>query len=146
MHSRLSCEEMANSIHRKIFLGALLIGGGLVLVLGLKAVLKPKPETYTELYFNQPQRLPSVWPNRPVDFAFHVHNMEGTATNYQYEVLEATASGQPLVVKSGQLTLAKGGAMDVPVTLGVPTQKSRTEVTVILSSQQQIHFWIGANS
>lgn len=129
----------------KYFKRALFVSAGLVLAMALVAGLKPQPERYTELYFDQPQTLPSVWPKQPVAFAFHVHNVEGEPVTYAYQVLESTAAGQQEVVKSGQLTLADGGAQDVPVVLVTKRTQVRTEVTVVLpETQQQIHFWIGA--
>jgi hypothetical protein len=132
------------SLQPKYLKRALMFGAGLAVLLGVFTFLKPQPERYTELFFDQPQQLPSVWPAKPVAFAFHLHNVEGRTTTYNFVVLETTAAGTQSMVKSGQLTLASNGAQDVPVQLAVPVAKTRTEVTVVLpDQQQQIHFWIG---
>jgi hypothetical protein len=133
------------SLQPKYLKWALLIGTSLVMVLGMFSFLKPQPERYTELYFDKPQQLPSVWPAKPVAFAFRVHNQEGHTVTYNYQVFETTAAGVQLPVATGQLALPSGAAQDVPVKLTVPVAKTRTEVTVVLpDQQQQIHFWIGA--
>ena len=124
---------------------ALLIGASLVVLVGAFSLLKPQPERYTELYFDQPATLPSVWPAKPVGFAFHVHNVEGRPVTYHYTVLETSATGVQTTVQAGQLALASDAAQDVAVQLALPVAKTRTEVTVVLpDQQQQIHFWIGA--
>lgn len=134
-----------DSTHRKYLGWALFAGASLMVIALLMAAVKPQPERFTELYFNQPQQLPSVWPGKPVAFAFHVHNVEGRGMTYNYQVLEATAADPQLAVKQGRLALASGGEQDVPVQLVVPEAKVRTEVTVLFpDTQQQIHFWIEA--
>lgn len=136
---------MTNSTQRNYLGWTLIAGAGLMVIALMASLFKPQPERFTELYFDQPAQLPSVWADRPVTFAFHVRNVENQNLTYHYQVLEGTGSGPQQVVKTGQLALTNGSSQDVPVQLALQVAKTRTEVTVWLpDQQQQIHFWIGA--
>jgi hypothetical protein len=126
---------------------ALFVGAGLVLALGLVAGLRPQPQAFTELYFDNAQSLPTVWPARPVSFSFHIHNRQGQTISYHYQVVETTPAGARQLVKAGVVELPNDGSKDVPVTIPAPATKARTEVTVVLPDQSQsIHFWVGGTA
>jgi len=116
-------------------------------VFNARTALTPKPEPFTELYFEDHLSLPISHPsNQPLNFAFTINNLEFQPTTYQVEVTavdedQATASAslltQTLTLDHNQKqTLEVSG--DVSEFTGL-----RTKVEVKLIDQEQsIHLWL----
>ena len=82
--------------------------------------LIPKPETYTELYFDSTPAKQYL-PGKPYHIAFTLHNAEQQTTSYTYTVDQQNISG------SSVATLAKGTVLlsqDAKKTLSIPVTLS----------------------
>jgi len=110
------------------------------------AKLLPQPEAYTELYFTQHLALPKTAIGL-VPFSFTVHNVEGDATTYPYEVVLLLPNGKTQTLSTGTLALQNGETRSVAATVNVPKGTTTAEIAVVLPNQQEsIHFWLGAQS
>jgi hypothetical protein len=106
--------------------------------------LIPKPETLTELYFNDSTNLPkSAASNQTISFAFVIHNLEATDYQYTYKV-SVNANDTRQVVDSGTLLVKDDhyyvkneqfNLLDVP--------GSQEVVVELTNKQQSIHFRTG---
>lgn len=103
-----------------------------------------KPETFTELYFENNVTLPSsVNPYQPYYFRFTIHNIENKVMTYPYEVyLQAGMTKlfidkKIVTIKNNQFkTIKEGFLVNAPIV-------KKTEIFVILNNKNQhIDFWI----
>ena len=103
-----------------------------------------KPETYTELYFENHQNLPKeVISNQKYSFAFTIHNLEYKDVNYPYIVF-LEDNGQKTVIDKDTVFLKQGQYKTItePFILTNPVI-SRGEIIVKLTDKnQQIDFWL----
>ncbi len=126
-----------------ITLGIVLFWPGRGLLL---PVLTPKPETFTELYFEDHLDLPKrVVEGQPYDFSFTIHNLEGKNVNYPIEVTainEATPSS--FSIFKGAVVVDDQQTKTVPVSYAIPAGLGeRVKVQVLLKNlNQSIHFWV----
>ncbi|MBW7944826.1 hypothetical protein H3C70_05525 [Patescibacteria group bacterium] len=78
----------------------------------------PKPETFSELYFEDHLELPKrITPNTPYQFSFTIRNHEGKTMIYPLEVFatsETTPSSQLVLLKT-ELELQNEEERTVPV-------------------------------
>jgi hypothetical protein len=103
------------------------------------------PERYTELSFDRNLRLPSALTQKPIPFAFTIHNAQGQTMTYSYTVMAQAVGGSPRQLAAGSVNLADGSTQTVTQTITLPKGAAATEIMVILPNQQQeIHFWLGA--
>lgn len=106
--------------------------------------LLPKPETFTELYFNDSEKLPtSATRDHVISFAFVIHNRE--ATNYQYAYTVAVnADGVRHIVDSGNVLVRNNQYYVKNEKIKLMNSSGRQEVVVELTTKRQsIDFWIG---
>ena len=101
-----------------------------------------KPETFTELYFENHLDLPkTVKPKTPYTFTFTVHNVEYKDMEYSY-VVYLQRDDQKIVIDQGSLNLRKDGSQSVKENFG-PLKNIRSKIVVELTNQnQQIDFWL----
>jgi hypothetical protein len=104
-----------------------------------------KPQPYTELYFTNPDQLPSVAParhNLPVSFT--VHNLEGHTVTYIYAITFTNTQGQTTTLREQPVTVSNGRTITVDIhALLLPTYQGRGEVSVaLLHHPEAIHFWV----
>lgn len=139
-----------------------LISAGLVLALavvltaanrdwvrGRLAAMKllPQPERFTELYFPQNLLLPKTADGNPLTFSFTIHNEQGAATTYPYQVVIQLPDGKTQTVASGSTVLADGQMRMLAQSVLLPRGVTTAEIAVVLPAQQEsIHFWVGAKS
>lgn len=103
-----------------------------------------KPETFTELYFEDHNNLPHIikqyW---EYSFTFTVHNLENKDSNYPYEVYLQRDS-QKTLIETGELNINKDDRKSVNVIFG-PLQNSKAKIVVeLLNRNQSISFWMEA--
>ena len=111
-----------------------------------------KPETFTELYFENHLSLPSkMIYNEDNKFKFTIHNLEYKNMTYPYEVyikcLEIGCNGEKQMIDEGKITLKHDEYKTIPesFTLTLPTGKIQV-VANLINKNQQISFWLnGAN-
>jgi|GEM_PF-838474 len=132
-----------------LFLAALIAVGILLFWPGrgvLLPALTPKPETFTELYFDDHLTLPkTVIEGQPHQFSFTIHNLEGKNVNYPIEVMAINeASPSSVVLSSEAVVVANQESKAVPITYVLPTGfGERVKVQVLLKNlNQSIHFWV----
>lgn len=106
--------------------------------------LVPKPEPYTELYFNNADSLPtSTAAGGIIAFSFTIHNVEGESTTYPYVAYFQYPNGTPFVLDRNSLSLADGASTTINVSHKLPQSSAEGEVVVELTSlNQQIDFFI----
>jgi hypothetical protein len=102
-----------------------------------------KPETFTELYFEDHLSLPSkITYNRENKFKFTIHNLENKDMNYPYEVyIDVNGGKQVIDKKSIFIKNNESKTIDEDFTLVLTIE--RVEVTVnLINKNQQIDFWM----
>jgi len=102
-----------------------------------------KPETFTELYFENHLQLPStVSSNQTITFTFTVHNLEYKTYTYPYEVT-LDQNGTKTSIDKGTFTLPQNGYKKVTETYTLTQPITRAKVDVNLTNKNQdIFFWI----
>ena len=99
-----------------------------------------KPVRYTELAFVDPAMLPKhvYSPHAPLLVHFRVSNHEGTAVNYQWQVL--VSQPRPHVASAGEVRLTPAAVANLGRVINV-TCTGRTQVTVRLSTGEHVDYW-----
>src|ERR1700729_1478135 len=73
-----------------------------------------QPQPYTELYFTQPDQLPSsVRAGQTLPVAFTVHNVEARQISYTYSIDFTPENGRTTVLRQRQLVLADGRTTNI---------------------------------
>jgi hypothetical protein len=102
-----------------------------------------KPETFTELYFENHLSLPSkIAYYIEKDFKFAIHNLENKDMEYSYEVYIEVNREKKMIDKSS--VLIKNNeykTITEDFTITVPMQRVKVVVNLI-NKDQQIHFWM----
>ena len=102
-----------------------------------------KPETFTELYFENHLSLPSkIAYYIEKDFKFTIHNLENKDMEYSYEVYIDVNREKKMIDKSS--VLIKNNeykTITEDFTITVPMQRVKVVVNLI-KKNQQIHFWM----
>ena len=101
-----------------------------------------KPETFTELYFEDHINLPKTitrW--KQYSFTFTIHNFEYQDMDYSYEVY-LSRDDQKIKLDEGKINLKADEFTSVDVNFG-PLQNFRSKIVVELTNKNQsIHFWM----
>lgn len=102
-----------------------------------------QPERLTELYFSNPQTLPSAYhPGEKIAVAFVIHNMEGTTKDYPYTI-ELQAPRTDIVAAHGSVRIFGGRRAKLTVPIAIRASAPRIAVVVLLPTKQQsLHFWL----
>ena len=103
-----------------------------------------KPETFSELYFENYLNLPKdTTLNTKRFFHFTVHNLEYKDMLYVYEVY-LDKDGKKLLIQDGTIKLRQDEykTTDVSYTLFYPIKRAKVVVN-LRNKNQQIDFWIG---
>ena len=102
-----------------------------------------KPETFTELYFENHLSLPStIIYGEDNKFKFTLHNLENKDMNYTYEVY-INLNGEKQIIDQSSVFVKSGEykTIDEDFTISLPT--ARVEVIAnLINKNQQIDFWI----
>jgi hypothetical protein len=106
--------------------------------------LLPKPETMTELYFDNNANLPgTVTNNQAISFSFVIHNLEMTDYQYVYRVF-VEANRTKRIIDSGHVLVKNNQYYVKNEKFNLTQASGRQEVVVELTNKQQsIDFWIG---
>lgn len=107
--------------------------------------LLPRPETFTELYFEDHEHLPTeVIPEKQYVFSFSVHNLEYKNMTYPYNVYLLTGDKkEPL--QNGKISLQQNQKRSIPVRFRISTDSvgEKSKLVVNLSNKHEyIAFWI----
>jgi len=107
-----------------------------------------QPERFTELYFTNPNNLPTtVSSGQVVPISFTIHNVEARDMTYDYSVILTDPSGRSSLLDRQELSLANGGTKVVTDESTLPRLSGRAEISVVLQNQSEaIHFWLGSAS
>ncbi len=102
-----------------------------------------KPETFTELYFEDHLSLPNkVTLFKENNFKFTIHNLENKDIEYPYEVYIDVYREKQMIDKNS--VLIKNNeykTITEDFTITVPTQRVKAVINLI-DKNQQIHFWM----
>ena len=97
--------------------------------------LLPEPERLTELYFTQPNSLPTHYTSGQTQTVnFTVHNLEYQTTDYHYQIVEQTADGsQSQTLASGRFSLPQNASkhQSVIITTADIGQNVKVEVRLV---------------
>jgi hypothetical protein len=102
-----------------------------------------KPETFTELYFEDHLKLPTTLvPNKEYSFKFTIHNLENKEMNYKYQVYVEDAN-QKFLLDNDSVVIKKDESKTIPETLHLPGLNTKAKVVINLTNKnQQIDYWI----
>ena len=103
-----------------------------------------RPETFTELYFQDHTALPStVTPEKQYNFSFTIHNLENQDMDYPYEVYIVDDKGNKESIDKNSVTIQNNGYLTIQEGFILNHEITRSEVVVNLTKKnQQIDFWI----
>ena len=102
-----------------------------------------KPETFTELYFEDHLSLPDeVALFKENNFKFTIHNLENEDMEYPYEVYIDVNREKNMIDKSSVLIENNEyKTITEDFTITVPMQRANVVINLI-NKNQQIHFWM----
>jgi len=103
----------------------------------------PKPEVFTELYFENHENLPfEVLPQHQYSFTFAIHNKEYKNMNYPYFVYILT-NNKKLSLQKGNVFLHQDQKQTASVHFSTSSALPKSEIVVTLPGKNQnIDFWI----
>ncbi len=110
--------------------------------------LKPNPERFTELYFEDHTLLPKNALNNTVyDFSFTVRNLEYTPMEYPFKVFIEPENGERQILDEGSFYLNHDEYKTIVESFKILSTDRRVKVTVeLIDKKQVIHFWMEAES
>ena len=151
-------------IYALIFVGAAIKNKDTIKGYLISQNLFPKPELFTELYFQDHLGLPGkVKPNQRYSFAFTIHNLEHQDMDYPYEIYILQDSEKQYLDKNSVsikdrefMTIQQGFALSEPVTRAKVVVELTDKKSLALEepipgnkvginntdNNQQIDFWI----
>jgi len=104
-----------------------------------------KPETFTELYFENHLNLPSkIKSDQTYSFSFTIHNLENKKMAYLYEVyLQGKGNSVKLPIDQNRVTIKKNQYKTIHETFSINAPIVRSEIIVnLINKNQQIDFWV----
>ncbi len=111
------------------------------------SVFTPKPEAFTELYFEDHLRLPvSIAPYSSYSFRFTIHNRTGQTQQYTYRVM-AEQDKENVILDERMVIIDANEAQTIQESLTTEEEipkKSRVVVS-LLETNQHITFWMDAD-
>lgn len=106
-----------------------------------------KPETFTELYFeNHTQLSRDTTPGKAHDLTFTIHNLEYKTMTYPYEIYvqDATSSARRTTVVKDIVRLNHDEKKTITEHFVLLEPVKRAKVVVnLVNKNQEIHYWIG---
>ena len=102
-----------------------------------------KPETLTELYFEDHNNLPKkIEPGEEQSFKFTIHNLEYQDTTYKYEI-KAIDDKENITLSSGSATLSHNEYKTIDGSYMLASASGRTKIQVLLVGRNQsIDYWM----
>lgn len=105
------------------------------------------PETYTELYFSNPNSLPTSTASGVVPIDFTIHNNEARTMTYTYDIDATSPSGQTALLAEDKVTLKNNQTAKVTNSSNIHSIVGRTEISVVLLGQTEtIHYWVESDT
>ena len=103
-----------------------------------------KPETFTELYFEDHLSLPTeIVLFEENSFKFTIHNLENRDMDYNYEVY-IEADGEKQVIENYSILIKNNEYKTIPQSFSITTPTQRAKIVVnLIDKNQAIHFWMG---
>jgi hypothetical protein len=111
--------------------------------------LLPQPERLTELYYVNPNNLPSTYtPGVNQSFDFTVHNLEYRNTDYTYQVEEQSSDGsQTATLTQGSFWLNQNDYKTVSENINISNMGTRVKVIVNLTNvNESIDYWVNRSA
>jgi hypothetical protein len=101
-----------------------------------------KPETFTELYFEDHINLPkTIIPQKEYHFMFTVHNLEYKVMEYPF-VVYLTTDEKKIILYEGIIRQKHDEYSSIEETFG-PLKPQRMKITVeLINKKQSISFWM----
>src|SRR3989344_6070905 len=102
-----------------------------------------KPETFTELYFEDHINLPGkIEIGKEQSFRFTIHNLEYRDMTYKYET-KAVDDKEEITLSSGSVTLSHDEYRTINENFVLATASGKTKIQVTLvDKNQSIDFWM----
>jgi len=98
------------------------------------AVIKPKKEAFTEIYFNNPESLPRIIKiNETHDFSFTISSHEKYLKNYNYSI------DSELISEKDAITLAPGE--NITIARSIMAKEIGEGNVTIRFDENEIHFF-----
>lgn len=149
----ISTKELL-SVILTTFLFLLVLAGGYYLVLNnpslqntIALATTVKPETFTELYFENHLNLTRhTTVNKPHTVTFTIHNLEYKTMNYPYEIYveDASQSARKTTVLKDIVRLNHDEKRTIAEHFILVDELKRAKVVINLTDKnQEIHYWIG---
>ena len=103
-----------------------------------------KPETFTELYFEDHLSLPKeITLFKENNFKFTIHNLENKDMEYPYEVY-MDINGEKQSINKSSVLIKNNEYKTITQTFIITTQIQRAKIVVnLIDKNQPIHFWMG---
>ncbi len=103
----------------------------------------PKPEVFTQLYFENHIQLPSILEkSTKYTFAFTIHNLEGKDMKYPYVVSIEKPEGKNILDTNSKL-IKRNAFKTIKETFSSNLIVSRSEIVVnLVSKNEHIDFWV----
>lgn len=111
--------------------------------------LLPQPERLTELYFTQPNNLPSTYtPGQQQTVRFTTHNIEYQTETYQYKIVEQNQDGsQSQQLSSSSFTIKQGQYEGLNVGVTPVDLGTRVKIIIDLTTvNEQINYWVNRSN
>lgn len=128
-------------------IGLILTGGLLTLSPRVRGALNKavthQPESFTELYFEDYDRLPKTGLKlaQTYGFNFVIVNREGRPQLYTYQITQADDAGSDIRQATGTVALSDGETAVLPAAMIAGVIDRPVTVTItLLGSEQSIHF------
>jgi hypothetical protein len=102
-----------------------------------------KPETFTELYFENHLSLPNeITLSKKNNFKFIIHNLENKDMEYTYEVY-LDVNGEKKIIYINSVFIKNTEYKTISADFAITTQIQKAKVVVnLINKNQQISFWI----
>jgi uncharacterized membrane protein len=109
--------------------------------------LRPKPEKFTELFFEDHLKIPkTLLSGQEATVSATIHNLEHETKTYPIEIFAQDDSDVPIQIPllSTEVTLDHDEAetISIPVSLTVDQSKRMKVVVLLQNLEQTIHFWV----
>lgn len=105
-------------------------------------LLIPRPERFTELYFNDHINLPKeISKGDEISFSFVIHNLEGKSEEYIYQVYFKSLSGEIVEIEESQIMVGDGEYKTINEMYKSELDDNSGAIFVELKGKkQQLHF------
>ncbi|SRR5258708_38462131 len=122
----------------------------IVLIVHYRSGLFNQPERFSELYFSDPATLVhKVLPDDSISLSFKIHNLEGHAQNYTYQVkfLDAANPASVTMLASDSIRVEDDAIQQVTVIFTLAKKDTQGKIQVhLVETGQTIDYAVDTNS